>query len=64
LSRKRNGIISSFVQRNNEGFQSFRELCNIISDSLAPAIDTVNSKWQDAKNYMADVWKTVKQVAN
>ena len=64
LSRKWNGIIADFTKWNNEGFQSFRELCNIINDSLTPAIESVNSKWQDAKNYMADVWKTVKQVAN
>ena len=64
LSRKWNGIVSSFVQWNNEGFQSFRELCNIIWDSLAPAIDVVNSKWQDTKNYMSDAFTTIKQVVN
>lgn len=64
ISRKRNGYVSSFVQRNNEGFQSMRQLINIIGESLQPAINNANNAWESAKDYMGDAWTTIKQVYN
>lgn len=45
ISRVLRGIMWGFVEWFNEGFQSARELADILSDALAPAIETVAGYW-------------------
>ena len=54
ISRKWNSAVASFVNWNNEWFQSTRELYHIIKDSLTPAIEN----WKNEINKRTDaiVW--------
>lgn len=52
LERKWSWAMASFIQWNNEWFRAVQDLSNMISDSLAPSIDNIESEFNKWKKWI------------
>ena len=45
ISRKWSGLVSSFIEWNNEGFQATRKLYHMIGDELTPSVERLSNNF-------------------